>query len=215
MAKTKYTREDIVAFIRDLDVRARDISDTKIDNIIDRGYAELTTVSKRLFSNEDVVHIADYTADGENKFTLDVEDDVTEIYDLYATIENDDVSQDICQEVIQGIGIYRNNNMVFRDNRYLGRFHVDLTAVDEEFDNIVCKYYYTPKATGEDVYMDSQVYLAFQDAMWAALNYFMKDIEGESQKRASMQRTSQSTTQEPEDIPTEQRAIFGGFCYGN
>ena len=216
MAKTKYTKDEIVAFIRDLDVRAKTLSDVKIDNIIDRGYAELTTVSKRLFSNEDVVALAEYYDTSELKLTLDIEDDVTEIYDIYTTQEGDD--KGLCQEEVQGIGIYRNSDVAFRDNRYLGRFHLDLTPDyldNNSFDNCVVKYYYTPKATNEDVYMDSQVYLAFQDAMWAALNYFMKDIEGESQKRASMTRTSQSTTQDPEDIPTEGRAIFGGLYYGS
>ncbi len=216
MAKTKYTKDEIVAFIRDLDVRAKTLSDTKIDNIIDRGYAELTTVSKRLFSNEDVIPLDEYYDNGELKVALDIEDDVTEIYDIYVTEETD--TKTFSQETIQGVGIYRNNDVAFRDNRYLGRFHLDLTVeyvADVIFDNCVVKYYYTPKATNDDVFMDSQVYLAFQDAMWAALNYFMKDIEGESQKRASMTRTSQSTTQEPEDIPTEGRAMFGGFYYGN
>ena len=216
MAKTKYTKETIVAFIRELDVRARTIADTKINNIIDRGYAELTTVSKRLFSNEEVVDLAIYYDAGEKKLTLDVEEDVTEVYDIYVTREGDE--KWLCQEEIQGVGIYRNNDVAFRDNRYLGRVHLDLTPkyiADIVFDNCVIKYYYTPRSTDDDVYMDSQVYLAFQDAMWAALNYFMKDIEGESQKRASMTRTSKSTTQEPEDIPTEGRAMFGGFSYAN
>ena len=115
--KTKYTREEISAFVKSLDVRAKTLDDTKIDNAINRGYAELTTTSKRLFSNEDVVDLGEYYDGNEMRVTLDVEDDVTEIYDVYTTIEGDR-SKDICQEVIQGIGIYRNNNVSFRDNRY-------------------------------------------------------------------------------------------------
>ena len=216
MAKTKYTKDEIVAFIRDLDVRAKTLSDAKIDNIINRGYAELTTVSKRLFSNEEIVPLDEYYDVGEERLTLDIEDDVTEIYDIYVTKEGD--NKWICQEEIQGVGMYRNSDVAFRDNRYLGRFHIDFTPDylrNVVFDNCVVKYYYTPKAIDDEVFMDSQIYLAFQDAMWAALNYFMKDIEGESQKRASMTRTSQSTTQEPEDVPPEGRAVFGGFYYGN
>jgi len=215
MAKTQYTRAEIVAFIKSLDSRAREFDDAKIDTIINRGYAELNTVSKRLFSNEEVIALEDYYNSSETKFTMDIEDDVTEIYDIYVTLEDENTDRSICQAIVNNIGIYRNHDIAYRDNRYLGRFNIDLTTDDNIYDNVVVKYYYTPKATDEGVFMDSQVYLAFQDAMWAALNYFQRDIEGEAQKRASMERTSKSTTQEPEDIPTRSRAIFGGFDYGS
>jgi len=207
MSQTKYTRAEIVSFIKDLDTRAQKLSDAKIDSVINRGYAELMTTSKQLFSNEEVVALDEYYAAGEKKVSLDINEDVTEIYDIYFTIEDEDNS--ICQEVVQGIGIYRNNNAIYRDNRYVGRFHFDLSEVNEVFDNVISKYYYTPKATDADVFMSTQVYLAFQDAIWAALNYFLKDVDGESQKRASMARTSKSATQEPEDVPERSRSIFG------
>ncbi len=211
MAKTAYTRETIIAFVKSLDVRAREYDEGKIDDVINRGYAELNTVSKRLFSNEEVLSLDEYYEVSEEKFTLDIEEDVTEVYDVYVTLENENDDRTMCQEIVQGVGIYRNKDLAYRDNRYVGRCHVDLDASDEVFDSVVMKYYYTPRATTETVYMDSQVYMAFQDAMWAALNYFMKDIESESQKRASMARTSKSTTQEPEDIPDMGRAMFGGI----
>lgn len=209
MAQTRYTREDITTFVKNLDVRARELSDAKIDDVINRAYAELMTVSKRLFSNEEVVSLQDYYDLGEDKITLDVTDDCKEVYDLYTTIETEPYVG--AQEVIQGVGIYRNNDVAYRDNRAIGRVHVNLKAVDYTFDNVVIKYYYTPKATDQDVFMESQVYLAFQDAIWASLNYFLKDVESESQKRASMYRTAMSSTQDPEDIPDSPRAMFGGL----
>ena len=211
MAKTAYTRESIAAFVKNLDTRAREFDEAKIDDVINRGYAELTTVSKKLFSNEEVLSLDDYYEASEEKFTLDIEEDVTEVYDIYVTIEGNDADKSICQDIVQGIGIYRNSDLAYRDNRYVGRCHVDLDVKDTIFDSVVMKYYYTPKATTETIYMDSQVHMAFQDAMWAALNYFMKDVESEAQKRASMTRTSKSTTQEPEDIPDMDRAMFGGI----
>ena len=212
MAKTAYTRESIVTFIKNLDVRAREYNADKIDNIINRGYAELTTVSKRLFSNEEIISLDEYYEVNEKSFTIDIEEDVTEVYDIYVTIEDELADKSICQEVTHGIGVYRDFDLAYRDNNNLGRCHVDLgTVSDRTFDNLIIKYYYTPKATTETIYMDSQTYMTFQDAMWAALNYFAKDVESESQKRASMQRTSKSTAQEPEDIPDMGRAIFGGL----
>ncbi len=208
--KTEYTRANIVAFIKNLDTRAQKFTDEKIDDIINRGYAELSTVSKRIFSNEEVAALEPYYESGELQITVDVEEDVTEIYDLYTTIEGDR-DKSICQRTIQGIGMYVDNDVAYRDNRYVGRVHLSLDTLDEVFDNVVVKYYYTPTAVTDSVYMDSQTYLAWTDAMWAATNYFLKDIEGEAQKRNSMGRTSKSMTQEPEDIPEHARALFGGF----
>ena len=140
MAKTKYTKEEIVAFVKDLDTRAKTLSETKIDAIINRGYAELTTVSKRLFSNEEVLSLASYYEGGEYKFIVDVDEDVTEVYDVYTTIEGEDRDKSMCQEIIQGVGIYRNDSLSFRDNRYIGRIQTDLSTVETEFDNLVIKY---------------------------------------------------------------------------
>ncbi len=209
--KNKYTRIEILAFLKGLDTRAKSLTDAQMDNVINRGYAELLTTSKRIFSNEEVVSLDPFYESGESKITLEVEDDATEIYDIYTTIEGDRSSYAPAQEVVQGVGIYRNTDFAFRDNRAIGRFHLDLDAYDEKFDNVIVKYYYTPKATDEDVYMDAQTYLSWTDAMWAAMNYFLKDVEGEAQKRASMHRTSKSMTQDPEDVPQSQRAIFGGW----
>lgn len=211
MSKKSYTRETIVSFVKGLDTRARTFTDDQINNVINRGYAELMTQSKRIFSDQDIIPLDDYYDIGEMKVTLDVDVDVTEIYDLYVTIEGDDRLKDRANEVIQGIGIVRHNDLAYRDNRYTGRFHLDLDSTDEVFDNAIVKYYYTPSASDEIVYMDAQTYLAFTDAMWAATNYFLKDIEGEAQKRASMIRTSESITQGPEDIPTSDRAMFGNM----
>lgn len=213
--KTKYTRDSINTFIRGLDVRAKTMSDSQLDNVINRGYAELMTVSSRLFSNEDVVSLDEYYEAGETKLSFDLEDDATEVYDLYLTIESDDVNKTYCDEVVQGIGICRNKNVVYRDNRYIGRVHIDLDTKyysnDYKFDNCLVKYYYTPKATDDDVMMSAQVWLTFTDAMWASLNYFLKDVESESQKRASMTRTSAAVKDVPEDIPDRSRAVFGGM----
>jgi len=148
--KTEYTRDDINTFVRGLDTRAKVLSDVQLNNVVNRGYAELMTVSTRLFSNEDVVNLDEYYASNEMTLSFDVEDDAVDVYDLYLTVEGEDADKSICQEVVQGIGIYRNDNVVYRDNSYIGRVHLSLDAEvlsDATFDNCLVKYYYTPKAT--------------------------------------------------------------------
>ena len=207
--KNTYSRDDIVTFVKNLDVRAQKFTDAQIDNVINRGYAELTAVSRRVFSNEDVVNLTEYYENGELDFSLEVEDDCTEIYDLYLTLEGD--KADSAPIVEQGVGIYKNSEVLYRDNRNTGTIHIKLSdlGTDTVFDNIVVKYFYTPTATDDSVYMTSQTYLAWQDAMWAATNYFLKDVESESQKRASLGRTSQSMVLAPEDETGQDRAVFG------
>ena len=215
MAKTGYTRDTIINNIKFLDVRAKNLTDEQIDAVINMAYAELSITSRELFSNEEIVNLDAYYDTSEMKATFDVEEDALEIYDLYTTIEGDDRLKDTCEEVVQGIGINRNNNLAFRDNRYIGRFHIDLEAEDTIYDNLIAKYYFTPSATTEIVYMSKQVFRSFQDALGIAVNYFVKDIEGEAQKRASLLRTSSGIQDAPEDIPDMRPAMFGGLYYGN
>ena len=205
--KNAYTRQEVVDYIKSIDVRARKFTDADINNTINRGYAELSTVTKQAFSSEEIVDLQELYDGSETKHTFDVEDDVTDIYDIYVTQEGDDKS--MSQVVIQDVGIYRNSDLAFRDNRYVGRIHVDLDAVDTKFDSLVVKYFYTPSATDETVYMDSQTYLAWQDAMGAATSYFLKDVDEETRKRTSMNRTSKSMVQQdPEDSVDSVRAVF-------
>jgi len=205
--KNIYTRDEIITFIKGLDVRARKFTDTEINNVINRGYAELSTVTKQAFSSEEVVDLSPFYDGSELKHTFDIEDDVTDIYDLYVTQEGDDKS--MSQEVVQDVGIYRDTDLAFRDNRYVGRLHIHLDASDTQFDNLVAKYFYTPRATDESVYMDSQAYLAWTDAMGAATDYFLKDVDEETRKRTSMNRTSKSMVQQdPEDSVDSVRAVF-------
>jgi len=209
--KNEYTKEHIVEFIKTLDTRAKTFSPEKIDQVINRAYAELTAVSRKIFSNEDITDLGQYYDSGQSGFTAEVLDDVTEIYKIYTTVEGPFADKTICQYVNQDVGEYYDDNVAYRDNRNVGTIHVRLDAVDTKFDNLVVKYYYTPSAQSQSVYMDSQTYLSWQDAIGTAVNYFLHDSEEESRKRASLARTSKSMTQEPEDAPEEIRAVFSGF----
>lgn len=216
--KSKYTREQIVSFVKSLDVRAQKFTDEQIDNVINRGYAELVSHRKTIFSNEEVADLAKNYAIPQLNDTFEIEEDVTEIYDIYL---QDGTAEpgDFHQRYIQGSGIYVNSEMAYRDNRETGRVHIDLGRSKDfseipsghQFDTLVVKYYYTPKATDETVYMDAQTYLAWTDAMNVATNYFLKDVENEMRKQASLKRTSASIGNDVEDELTERRAMFGGW----
>ena len=201
--KRKFTRAEIAELIVSLDVRARKFTPEQIDTIIDGGYAEMGSVY-HLFSSEEVIDLAPMYESGENKFTIDVEEDVVEIYEFYLSVENQSFD-----EYEHGIKEITEPNAVFLDNRYHGRIHLDLSQAGEVCDNLVVKYFYTPKATDEEVYMDQPTYLAAQNAFAAVLLDRMHDVERSMQKLAAMKRTvNAAIPKDPRDLIEDRVKIF-------
>ncbi len=190
----KITRSEIITLIKNFDKRTETFTDEDYNYVMDMGYAELATIV-HAFTNEEVVSLKPFYEAGENKFTIDVEEDVAYVYDLYLTIENL-TNLDLYKH---GIKKLTDENIVYKDSRMVGRVHVDLTNMDKETypeivegtpaNNLVIKYAYTPTSTTEDIYIDQPTYLAMRDAFGAALYNRLNDVERESQKRASLQRT--------------------------
>ena len=205
--KKLYTPELIVQTVKDLDVRANKLSIDQINRIIDDGYAELATIVQA-FSDEEIVPLAEYYETGEEKVTLDIQEDVNEIYDLYLTIEGKD--PDI---YMYGIEKIRDKRYIYRDNRYNGRVHIELGALNKEVDNAVLKYYYTPTHTNDNVYMDAQTWLAFKSTLAVALYDAVHDVTRNGQKRAEAIRRARAILPDlPEDAnePITGR-IFNGL----
>jgi len=188
----KVTRAEVLKMIQTLDKRTESLTDDDFNYIIDMGYAELNTIAHP-FENEEVVPLKPYYDNGELKFTVDVVEDVSYVYDLYLTIEG---HQDIHQYK-HGVQKLRNENVVYKDGRRVGRVHVDLTnlktlaeADNKPADNLVIKYSYTPTHTTEDIYVDQPTLLAMRDAFGCALYNRLNDTDRESQKRAALGRTA-------------------------
>ena len=183
--KIKYTKETLIQKIKDLDRRAPKLSETELDNILNHAYSEMSAVTQA-FSNEEVVPLDAYTDVGEQKFILDIEEDVTAIYDIYLSVpDQDDTVYD------HGIKKIRDINVIYEDNRYNGRVHIDLTRLNgtETPSNAILKYYFTPTITTEAVYMDQQTYLSFQYAIGLATYDALHDVARSEQKRAGLNRT--------------------------
>ena len=207
--KKAYTPDMIVAAVKNLDKRTLTLSDTAINSIIDDGYAELCTIVQA-FSNEEIVSLDPFYETGEQLVTLDVEEDVSEIYDLYLTIEGKD--KDIYNYGIEKI---RDPKIIYRDNRYNGRVHIDFELMSEPVNNAIIKYYYVPVHTSSNVYMDAQTWLAFKSAIGAALYDTLHDVERNGQKRAEMTRRARAIVPDtPEDANDPSLGhIFNGVDY--
>ncbi len=206
--KKAYSYDDIKKMIIGLDVRAQKLTDDQINMIMDTGYAELATVVQT-FADEEVIPCDQFYDIGEPVQTIDIQEDVVELYGLYLTIEN--LSFEEFPHGIQKFESVDYPNAVYQDNRYNGRVHIDLTQMPEgkSADNLVIKYFYTPQHTTETVYMDQQTALATRYAMSAALYLELHDVERESQKRAAMQRTGRAITEtHPRDLYEPTPAIF-------
>ena len=201
--KRRFTKAQIVELVKNTDKRALKLSDEQIDTVIDAGYAEMATVY-HLFSNEEIIDLAPIYDSMENKFTIDIEEDVVDVYEFYLSVENQ--SYELYEHGIKEI---TNVNAIYLDSRYKGRVHINLSRAGEICNNVVIKYFYTPKSTDEDVYMDQPTYLAVQNAFAAALLDRLHDVERSMQKLAAMKRTvTAAIPKDPKDLITDRVKIF-------
>jgi len=197
------------------DKRAADLSTEVIDNILNDGFAEVSTIGM-FFSDEEVVSMAPYYAAGELVLTLDVEEDVTSIYDYYLTQEgksDENYEHGIKKFQYSNFRMIDNTdvNSMYLDSRYNGRVHVDLTKVrkNEIVDNAVIKYYYIPTSASDTYEMDAQTRLATESAMASALYDYLHDVERASQKRAQFTRQALAIVpQDPEDLNKDRVSLF-------
>lgn len=207
--KKVYTPEMLISAVKGLDTRAQKLSDEKIATVIDDGYTELCTIIQA-FSNEEIVNLDPFYETEETLITLDVEEDVSDIYDLYLTVENQD--KDLYD---YGIKKIRDDKIIYKDNRYNGRVHIDLDTLTETVNSAVIKYYYVPVNTTSNVYMDAQTWLALKSAIGVALYDTLHDVERNGQKRAEMTRRARAVMPSlPEDATDPSYGhIFHGMEY--
>ena len=202
--KNKFTHDDIVARMKAIDKRVETMTPALVDTLMDRGYALLVSQYGYSFTNEDVVSLDEYYTAGELLLSLDVEDDVVDIYSLYVTresLDKDVYKHGICREY--------NERYVYRDNRYSGRVHVDLNGTTtNQFDNVVIKYCYTPKSTDDDIMLDSITMTALEYAFATAIYSYVKDSDSKKEAAADMIAIGSSITMPPEDEETQVRSIF-------
>lgn len=210
--KKAYTSDLIATEVKALDVRAQQLTTEEVNRVIDDGYTELCTIVQA-FGDEEVVSLVDFYDAGETTITLDVDADVVDVYDLYLTTEGLDKNT-----FDYGIEKTRDDRIVYRDNRYNGRVHIDLTTTASHrtssgnYDNVVIKYYYIPTNTTDTVYMDAQTWLAFKSALGVALYNTLHDVERNGQKRAEMNRQAKAIIpSQPEDSkdPSHGHIFFG------
>jgi len=215
--KNKYTRDYFLKRIVRQDVRAQKIPTEDLLDVLNDGFAEISTIGM-YFSDEEVVDMGQYYADGELRLTLDVEEDVTQIYDYYLTSEGE--SQ---EEFVNGIKKFQDSrfkrldstdvNSMWLDSRYNGRVHIDLKQLpsNEQADNAIIKYFYVPNSESEFYYMDNQTRLATESAMAAAMYDYVHDVERAGQKRAAMKRQAMAIIPDiPDDLEYPFRSVFTG-----
>lgn len=213
--KVSYPKQYFIDRIKKQDKRALALDSEDIDNIINDGFAEMSTIGM-FYSDEEVVSMVPYYEAGELKLTLDIEEDVTAIYDFYLTEEEQSY-----ENYEHGIKRFQYSNFRMRDksdvnsmyldNRYNGRVHIDLTQVRKNHtaDNAVIKYYYTPTSAATTFFMDAQVRLATESAMASAMYDYLHDVERAGQKRAQFTRQAMAIIpQNTEDYSKDKVSLF-------
>ena len=172
--KKEYTRDQIVTLVKTMDKRCASMTDDQIDLITNDAYSEISVYAQP-FTDEAVVDMSDYYAAGEKVFTVDIEDDVAYIYDLYGTVET-----------VTPLHKVYNANAIYQDGREVGRVHVDLSQCGT-INNVVIKYAYTPEATYDNVFMDKPTYSILIAALRVAIDVALKDEKRESKNRQLLQ----------------------------
>jgi hypothetical protein len=202
--KLIYTKQQILDRVKMLDKRVREMTDEQLDLLLDRGYSLLTSQYGSSFSDEEVIDLTPYYEAGELQLTLDIEEDVIDIYDLYLTVEGLDKLA-----YPQGIRKVRDDRCVYRDNRYNGRVHIDLDVRrGEDYTNAVIKYYYTPNSSTEAIYVDSVTLTALEYAFATAIYSYLKDADSKVAAWNDMIAIGDSIPRPPEDAPEQVAAIF-------
>ena len=193
--KRKITKLEMIAMIKELDTRCAKWDSAKFDRAIDGGIGELTTVLKP-FTSELVVDLADYYEMGETKFSIEIPNDATSVYDLYLVREGKD---NLLYK--HGEQKFRNENLIYKDPHNIDVVHVDLD-LKLAFDNAVVKYFYVPKAKNfEELYISADVYMAFEAAIMSYTYMMLHDVEKSGQNRTAMTRLAMAVPEiYPEDF---------------
>ena len=207
--KREYTKTDIVGVVKRKDKRTESFSPEQFNDVINFAYAELSTVAK-LFSDEAVIPVKPYYDNNETLFTIDIEEDVVHIYDLYLTNEAQNFD-----DFEHGIEKIREPNDIYRDNREVGRVHIDLSKARSkintivQIENVVIKYFYTPHSSDDKVFMDQPTYLALSNALGTALYDYLNDTERSMQKLAATKRTGLAAIpNDPYDLLDKRDSMF-------
>jgi len=202
--KKQFTRDQLVDIIKSLDKRAETLTDAQLDIVMNDAYGELTAICNSAFSDEAVVSMSAYYDADEKTFTIDIEDDVIDIYDLYVTIEGQPIS------VYQGGVIpIRDEHIIYRDSRESGRAHINLNASSMVLSNAIIKYYYVPQATDDTVYLDGITMSAYRSALNVALSKILHDTKRAGEYLVDLERLAQRIpSTEPEDVGNQCRSVF-------
>ena len=196
--KRRIKKEDLVVFLRELDTRIEDKSEAWIDRAINSGFAELGTVTNQ-FTMETSIDLLPYYENGETKLTINLSQDVNYVFDMYLMVDSQ--NPDLYKHGERKI---RDENLIYSDAQDISSINVDLKGSNnyyiDTFTAAVVKYFYTPNADFDDIYIGGDVYLALENALAAAAYQMLHDVEKNGQMRAAMTRTGLAIlTQDPED----------------
>lgn len=209
------TKQFLIDYIKSLDVRCKKFDDTKFDDIIDDGFNNVNA-DRVLFFDEEAVGVGDYIADGTEKFTHDVERDVTYIYDAF--LSEDSINP-----------IYDSDNMVEIDPRVVGRINIDFNSTVDKYKKytyhdknssvgtvpsvLIIRYAYIPMSDFDSLFVARDLYKAIKEGIAVATYEILHEEVKSSGHRSSMKRAIAGViAAEPLDYPDELE--FRKFIYG-
>jgi len=182
--KRRVTKESLVSYIKTLDKRFNNFTDEEVDEVLNDGFAELCTIVQP-FASQVTESLSDYYEFGETVFDINIQEDVSDVYDFYLSKENQD-------ESIFDHGVYKNRdkNRIYKDAQNSDLIHVDI-SYDKYgliYELAVVKYFYIPTSNFDELFIGSDVYLALKAAFALSSFEYVQDVENSERRRAAMER---------------------------
>jgi len=207
--KRQIRKEEVILKIKLLDTRLKNISAETMDTIIDNGFAEILALIQP-FTNEIIEPLDSHYELGENRFQINIDDDVSDIYDLYLTKEDADKAM-----FPNGVIKFRDKSLIWRDDQRNDIVHIDLTynKLMTKYDNAVVKYFYEPNSQFTELSVESALYVALDTAFSIAAYDMLNDVERAEFKRGQLaNRVKNIANKYPNDFDELKRDRI--FPYG-
>ena len=158
-----YTIEKIRQVARSKDKRLEDTKkypDSWIDEKIDNAF-ETAESGRQVFSNEEVIDLSSYVADGTEKLEISMDNEIHNYYSIQSTHTRE-------------IDVTLKN-----DNSLAIELDIEALKKKSEEISITCRYFYYPNSRFTEVFIKPEVYHYFRHCLYTSLYGALRDKESE------------------------------------
>ena len=173
-----YTLQGIRDTARSKDPRLLDTKkypDSWIDSKIEHAF-ETAESGRQVFTNEEIIDLKPYIADGVNKLQLDMDEEVHKFYDIMASHP------------------YEISGKVNNDNSLSVELKLQALASKTGDITLTCRYFYYPRMGFESIFMNPEIYHYFRHCLYVNIYGSLADKDNEVYHQSQVDRFIQDGT---------------------